>query len=274
MLRVGSVPYLVGRPLDEGLGAEPGIRLERRVPAELVAGLRAGELDVALVSAIELFRAPGYRWIDGLAVAGEGHVGSVQVFLRRPVAELGSVALDPASRAAATLVRVLFERRIGGDRGLPRAAVRWVEVAPGADPREAGTDAWLRIGDPALREHLAPGSPPAFNPCAEWSARTGLPFVFAVWIVAPGVELGPEHLAAFARARRRGRECLDSLAREAAAAWSLPAAACGRYLREECLYEPGPRMGASLRRLRDEAAALGLARAELDPAPLELAHVA
>lgn len=274
MLRVGSVPYLVGRPLDEGLEHEPGIRLERRVPAELVARLRAGELDVALVSSIELFRTPGYRYLDGLCVAGEGHVGSVQVFLRRPVEEVASVALDPASRAAATLVRVLFERRIGGPAGLPRANVRWIEVEPGADPRAIDADAWLRIGDPALREHLAGDSPPVFNPSAEWHARTGLPFVFATWIVRGGVELEPEQLAAFARARRRGVGRIDALAAEAAREWRLPEAECRRYLREECCYEPGARMHASLFRLRDEAAAIGLARAELDPTPVSLARVA
>jgi chorismate dehydratase len=198
----------------------------------------------------------------------------VQVFLRTPVEDVASLALDPSSRAAAALVRVLFERRPGRPAGLPRGPVRWVEVEPGLDPREAGTDAWLRIGDPALREHLAPGSPPVFNPSGEWAARTGLPFVFATWIVRPEVEVGPEHLDAFVRARERGRARIDALALEAARAWSLPAEACRRYLREECVYDPGASMRASLLRFRDEAAALGLARGDLAPAPISPAHVA
>ncbi len=274
MLRVGSVPYLVARPLDAGLEQEPGIELVRRVPAELVAALRGGELDVALVSSIELFRRPGYAFLDGLGVAGAGHVGSVQVFLRAPIADVASVALDPASRAAATLVRVLFERRPGTAEGLPRAAVRWIEVPAGADPRAAPADAWLRIGDPALREHLAPGSPPVFNPCAEWTARTGLPFVFAVWIVRPGMRLGAAQVEAFARARERGRSRLDALADEAAREWDLPVEACRRYLGRECRYEPGADLWPSLRRLRDEAAALDLARADLEPEPIAVLHVA
>jgi len=274
MLRVGSVPYLVGRPLDEGLEREPGVRLERRVPAELVARLRAGELDVALVSSIELFRAPGYRYLDGLGVAGEGHVASVQVFLRCEIEDVRTLALDPASRAAATLVRVLFERRLGGDAGLPRKGVTWAEVVSGADPRAVAADAWLRIGDPALREYLAADAPPVFNPSAEWTSRTGLPFVFAVWIVRAGVDLAPEHLAAFARARGRGRERIDALATEAARTWNLAEADCRRYLRDECLYDPGARMRASLLRFRDEAAAIGLARADCTPEPVEFAHVA
>ena len=65
-LRVGTVPYLVGRPLDSGLEAEPGIALSQHVPAQLVARLHDKSLDVALVSSIELFRTSGHRFIDGL----------------------------------------------------------------------------------------------------------------------------------------------------------------------------------------------------------------
>src|SRR5690242_8418883 len=107
-LKVGTVPYLVGRPLDCELEREPGFEVARRVPAELVRGLRSGELDVALVSSVELFRRPGYRYVDHVAVSGEGDVASVQVFLRKPIEEVERVALDPASQAAATLTRVLL----------------------------------------------------------------------------------------------------------------------------------------------------------------------
>src|SRR6185503_20179866 len=99
MLRLGTVPYRVARPLDDGLERDPSVELVRDVPARLIASLRAGALDVALVSAVELFRQPGYRFLDGWAVAGRGRVSSVQVFLRRPVESVESVALDPASRA-------------------------------------------------------------------------------------------------------------------------------------------------------------------------------
>ena len=266
-LRVGSVPYLVGRPLDSGLDREPGISVARLVPAELVRALRAGELDVALVSSIELFRKPGYRYLDGLAVSGEGSVASVQVFLRKPIADVRSVALDPSSEAAATLVRVLL-----AEGGVER---EFVEVAPGLDPSAASADAWLEIGDPALRRYLSPGAPPVFNPSQEWAARTGLPFAFAVWIVRPGVALRQGQIEAFARARGRGAARIGALAAEASRAWKLPLDACTRYLAEECRYDPGPRLEPALLAYRDAAAALGLCRGDLAPEAIAvpIAHV-
>lgn len=270
ILRVGTVPYLVGRPLDSGLELEPGFHVQRRVPAELVAALRAREIDVALVSSIELFRRPGYRYLDGIAVAGAGFVGSVQVFLRRAIEDVRTIALDPASAAAATLVQVLLAPRATG-----RAAVEFVVVEAGAHARDARADAWLAIGDPALRETLSPAALPAFNPSAEWHRTTGLPFVFATWIVRPDVELTPEHIAAFARARERGSAQVLELAARASREWSLPRAACEKYLREECRYEPGADMERALFAFRDRAAALGLCEQDLRPTaiPGATAHV-
>ena len=257
MLRVGSVPYLVGRPLDAGLVDEPGIELVYEVPARLVAGLRDGSLDVALVSSIELFRRPGYTFLDGPAVAGEGPVSSVQVFLRRPVAPGHRVALDPASLTAATLVRIVW----------PERDVSFLELDATSDPRAAEADAWLRIGDAALRELHAPDAPPVFNPSAAWTERTGLPFVFAAWIARPGVDL-ERHGPAFVRARARGAGRIEELAREAAQAWRLSEEDTHRYLARECLFELGERLVPALFAFRDAAAALGLARRELEPRPV------
>ena len=84
-LRVGTVPYLVGRPMDLGLEDEEGIELRYEVPSRLVEQLRTGEIDVALVSSIELFRRPEYSYIAGIGVAGRGVVSSVQLFLRKAI---------------------------------------------------------------------------------------------------------------------------------------------------------------------------------------------
>ncbi len=255
-LRVGSVPFLVARPLDSRLEHEDGIELVREVPAELVRRLRAKELDVALVSSIELFRQPGYRYLDGVAVAGHDTVSSVQLFLRKPLESLETVALDPASRTAATLVQVTL-----AERDLHPS---FLEVPAGTDPRAVSADAWLRIGDLAFREYLEPNARPVFNPSAAWHEATGLPFIFATWIVRPGVDLTP-WLPAFARARARGRAATGELARAAAVEWSLPVRELESYLVRECLYEPGQAMRPSLFAFRDRAAAIGLCQAELNP---------
>jgi chorismate dehydratase len=253
-LRVASVPYLVARPVDVGLEHEPGVEFSRAVPARLARGLRDGSLDVALVSSIELYRLEGATFLDGPCIAGEGRVSSVQVFLRRPLREVRTLALDPASRTSVALARIVW----------PGPVPELLEGGEGAAPSSVPADAWLEIGDAALRRHLAPGSPPVFNPSAAWRERTGLPFVFALWVAREGVELEP-WAGAFARSRALGRARAGAFAREAASLWDLPEEATRRYLLEECLHEPGERLVPALRAFRDAAARLGLARGDLDP---------
>lgn len=267
VLRVGSPAYVVARPLDLGLEHEPGLDFQRAVPARLVEGLRDGSLDVALVSSIELFRRPGYGYLDGPAVTGRGEVRSVQVFLRRPLDEVREVVLDPSSRAAQALTRVVLP-------GRTEAEPSFHEIEPGRDPRQAAeekdADAWLAIGDPALRQALAPDAPAVFSPSAAWTEDTGLPFVFAVWIVRAGVELDGAALQVFARARERGAGALESLAREASETWDLPLEPCRRYLLEECRYAPDRDLGAALTAFRDAAAARSLCDGDFAPTPIPM----
>ncbi len=260
-LRVGTPSFLVARPLDLGLEREPGFDVRYDLPSVLIGDLRAGALDVALVSTIELFRRPGYRYLAGPAVTGRGHVASVQVFLRRPLEEIETVALDPASRAARALTRIVLPSRTV-------KTLSFVDVAVGADAAAEDADAWLRIGDQGLREFLDPNALPTFNPSEAWTEDTGLPFVFAVWIVAPGVDLTPPQLEAFAAARARGEVHIDELAAEASREWNLPLDSCRAYLGEECVYDPGDDLEPALVTFRDAAAPLSLCLPDVRPEPI------
>lgn len=259
-MRVGTVPYLVGRPMDLGLEDEEGIELRYEVPSRLVEQLRTGEIDVALVSSIELFRRPEYSYIAGIGVAGRGVVSSVQLFLRKAIEEVRRVALDPSSRTARTLARILLS---------DGPAPSFEEVEGVGDPREAPCDAWLRIGDPALRECFGEGLP-HWNPSEQWTLQTGLPFVFAPWIVRPGVDPA-SHLPAFERATERGLAAALGLARQAAREWDLPEEVCEQYLTRECLYRlPAEEMEQALWTFRDRAAALDLCDGALEPRAIVL----
>ncbi len=262
MLRVGSVPYLVGRPLDLGLEGVAGIELVRDVPARLVRGLREGSIDVALVSSVELFRQPGYGYLSGIAVAGHDYVASVQVFLRRPLEEVRTIALDPASRTARALTQVAWPREAS-------RAPSFLEVPEGVDPRSVEADGWLRIGDRALEELAEDPERPHWNPSEAWRRQTGLPFVFAPWIVRAGVDPSP-WAEAFVAAWRFGTTRLRELADEEAAATGLDPSYLRRYLEQECLYAPGEAMHASLSTWHERASAMGLADPAFVPRALPL----
>ena len=261
VLRVGIVHYLNSWPLAWSF-------LSGRAPAELAPvylpparvadGLAAGELEVGLVPSVELQRIPGLAVVPGLCIASQHEVRSVLLVSRVPPARIRRVALDESSRTSAVLVRVLLAERYDVR---PEA----VPHRPDLDEMLAGADAALLIGDPALRVprerfHV-------IDLAAEWRALTGLPFVFAVWAVTPGVE--ERGLARWlAASLESGQREMIHLASMAAAESGLDEGEVRTYLTEHLSYHLGAAELASLDELFRRAHAHGLL-----PAPRPLAFL-
>ena len=186
MLRVGTVPYLVARPLTEGLAERPGVALTAAPPAELAGLLAAGELDVALASSVLAVEDPRFRlWTEGPVIASDGPVRSVLLLLRPGLPGPGAVervALDPHSRTGRALARIVLRERWGAEPEAIEAAAGEAAFAPG------GADAVQRIGDPALVAAAARPDWGLVDLGEEWRLLTGLPFVFAGWIGRPGFD--------------------------------------------------------------------------------------
>jgi chorismate dehydratase len=252
-IRVGAVNYLNTKPLIEGLGVlAPDIDLSLDLPSRLADQLADGALDVGLIPVVELFRAGTYSVIPDVAIASRGAVLSVTLFSRVPWPQIHSVALDEGSRTSAALTRILARKRYGIN---PQVETLPIDVP--AD--DLTTDAVLLIGDKAMRACL-PGFPFAYDLGQEWADWTGLPFVYAVWAVRGGVDLGAA-AAAFGQAKQHGLGRAGVIAAREAPRLGLDAGFCRRYLTNVLHYDLGPREAAGLNRFHELAAELGLAPA-------------
>jgi chorismate dehydratase len=250
-IRVGAVNYLNTKPLIHDLESlAPAAELILDVPSRLADQLAAGELDVALIPVVEYFRAGTYSLVPNVAIASRGPVLSVTLFSRLPWTGIRRVALDAGSRTSAALTQVLLRQRYGVQP----------EVVPLPLEREAedaDADAVLLIGDRAMRACL-PGFAHAFDLGQEWHDWVGLPFVYAVWAVRPGVDLG-EVAAALVEAKRRGLERVGPIAHDEAPRLGLDAGFCRRYLQSIIHFDLGPREIAGLLHYYELACELGLA---------------
>jgi chorismate dehydratase len=258
-VRIGAVNYLNTKPLIHDLEAlAPQAELSLAVPSRLADQLAAGDLDVALIPVVEYFRARDYRHVPGISIASRGPVLSVTLFSKVPWADIRSVALDEGSRTSAALTQVLLRLRYGVRPDLKPLPLD-------ADAESADADAVLLIGDRAMRACL-PGFRYAFDLGDEWTAWTGLPFVYAVWAVRAGVDLRGVD-AAMAEAKGRGLAAVGEIAAREAAALGLGAGYCRRYLTNIIHFDLGPRELAGLRHFYGLAVETGLAPAgrELTP---------
>ena len=105
-------------------------------------------------------------------IACHGPVQSVLLFSLKPIAALDNavVAVTEDTSTSFQLLRLLLERRYG-------VQVRAYERG-GKDG-----DAWLVIGDAALREMKRGRAPFVYDLGEEWQRWQGLPFVFARWVI-------------------------------------------------------------------------------------------
>lgn len=247
MIRVGAVNYLNTKPLIEGLtDFAPEIDLSLDLPSRLADQLAGGELEVGLIPVVEYLRAGEYGLVPNCGISSRGPVLSVTVFSRVPWDEIRSVSLDEGSRTSAALTKVLLDR--------PGLLYRQLPIDIPAD--DVSTDAVLLIGDRAMKACL-PGFEFSYDLGQEWFDRTGLPMVFAVWAVRPGVELG-ETVHAFEKAKRFGLSRAGVLAAREAAKLGLDPGYCRRYFDTIIRYDLGPAELAGLREFHRRAAALGL----------------
>ena len=198
-IRIGGVPYGVGAPLLGGLDQDPDIELVLAPPTEMIPDLREGRLDAALLSSIEAIRHPGYTVAKKLGIACKQEIRSVRAFRKRGT-KIKTVGCDQSSATTVALLKLLLTHVHQEETdGEPEFST----IAPTLLPDLLPHDLVMLIGDTGLEAD--PGDRDVWDLGTEWVEWTGLPFVFAVWVLRPGVE----HqlvLPALHRGRELGRE--------------------------------------------------------------------
>lgn len=192
-LQIGRIDYLniwhVFHLLADVCPEGPDFRYTPGHPSTLNRLLAGGDLDISPSSSFEyLLHAEGYELLPGASISAEEEVQSVLFLSPAPLAELprwlagnpGPVCLTEASATSTALLKVLWRDKWG----LPEPG--WEHVEPGAGL--ATGRPFLEIGNLALRHFThPPRGLHIIDLAAEWSSWTGLPFVFAVWIVRRGL---------------------------------------------------------------------------------------
>lgn len=197
-IRIGGVPFGVGAPLLAGLESDPAVAFVKAPPTELIAQLRRGELDAALVSSVEAVRERGYRVVADLGIACKREIRSVRAFRRRGT-KIRHVGLDNGSATSVALLRLLLATVHRDDTA---SELHFETIAPTRTPDALPHDLVLLIGDHGLDADA--GDREAWDLGQQWRAWTGLPFVFAVWLLRPGADAA-RILPVLRAARERGR---------------------------------------------------------------------
>ena len=250
--RLGAVGYLNARPLTWALDRDPQRwQVRYDVPSVCAAILHAGDVDLGLVPLIEYLASPDYRVVPGVGIGSRGPVASVALFTRTPVGSIRRIALDTSSRTSAALVRVLCHHRFG-------ITPEFVAHGPDLAAMTRDADAALLIGDPALETDPATLGLRKIDLGEEWTAMTGLPFVYAAWCGRAGAVTSAD-VSALQAAQDEGVRSTDAIAAEYGRGDAARTARAAAYLRDNVRYGLGPDEANGLQMFLDLAADLGLA---------------
>jgi chorismate dehydratase len=249
-MRIGAVQYLNAWPLTFCLARfAPDAEVVVDLPSRLADGLAQGRLDVALVPSIERLRIPGATIVSDACIASDGPVRSVKLYSRVPLEQVQSLALDEGSRTSAALTRIWLKERFAIEPKLQSLPI-------GASPADCTADAVMLIGDRGMTP-LGGDFRFDFDLGQEWTRWTGEPFVFALWVARPGLQLdGLE--TALAAARDEGVASLPEIARQAAPVVGVSEAECLSYLRDNLTFRLDTRQRRGLDLFYQLAARNGL----------------
>jgi chorismate dehydratase len=186
-LKIGKIPYANLFPIFYVLEKECDCsyyEFVEGVPSTLNKMLRDGEIDVSPSSSIEYLKNPSlYQTIDSHSISSKGPVESILFFSKKPIENLSdsTIYVSSQSETSIALLDIIVKKFYG---------VQCV-LQISENPESLGGDAWLLIGDDALRygsRFTAHDSRLIYDLGELWHEKTGLPFVFALWIVRKDVE--------------------------------------------------------------------------------------
>ncbi|MCC7120734.1 MAG: hypothetical protein IT493_04170 [Gammaproteobacteria bacterium] len=173
-VRLVITPYLNTRAFVHH-GAPPGGELVALPPRAAGPAIAAGEAlaGIVPVAALEEFD-DSLELLGDYGIACAGAARSVLLFSRRPFERLDADARLRLTRESRSSVRLLYLLLAARGAGMPRHA----------GPQDA-IDGELVIGDAALRRAGQPSKtlPHVADLAERWRATTGLPMVFARWVV-------------------------------------------------------------------------------------------
>jgi chorismate dehydratase len=205
ILKIGKIPYANLFPTFYFLQNRCDLseyRFIEGIPSKLNTMLREGKLDISPSSSIEFLKnKTGYRVLPWFSISSSGPIGSILLFSRHPLNRLKGkiIGVSEDSDTSAVLLKIIL-------REFFSLRCRFKTLKHSRDEDLSPFSAFLLIGDKAMKEakkHSLPGSRKRVHPDLHvlgpgcfphrydlgevWHQQTGLPFVFALWIVRKSV---------------------------------------------------------------------------------------
>jgi len=231
VLRVGAVPYLNAWPVTWGLGKLANWDTSSMVPSDLAEAFAGGAIDLALGSSIDALRLdPAPIVLPVAPIASDGPTLTVKIASQVPAESITTLHCDTDSHTSVALATILLRDVWGIDPPL--------EPFDARAHRGAWPESVLLIGDKVITDPPPAGTWRHEIDLGEvWTRTTGLPFVFAVWMLHPSRAHAAECVCAVLdRQQRFNRMRFDAMVAHGANDHGWPVELARNYLARHLTY--------------------------------------
>ncbi|PIE01304.1 MAG: hypothetical protein CSA81_12025 [Acidobacteria bacterium] len=250
-MRISIIDYLNAAPLNmafkEGVCSQD-LELIYDFPSQCADNLASGKADAGLISSIEYQRIPNLKVASGVCIASRKKVRSVVIITKKEFKDIEFIALDRFSRSSIALCKLLFKRKCGR---VPKV----MTMVPELEQMLEFADAALVIGDAALRQE--DHGYQSLDLAELWHGETGLPFVFAFWVMnQKGAEYGISKRCR--QAAQYGQDHLVSRLPDLEKQYGMSGEEIHTYLTQNIHYQMGEQELESLNRFYTYSRELGI----------------
>ena len=233
-LRLGTVPYLNAMPLTlpiekKEVHSKFEFNITKAPPSRLAHMIQVADLDVALLSIVEPMKERRLSIIDGMSIHSDGPTLSVQIFHKGDPSQIKKLGLDVESKTSNILGQIILSEKYG---------IR-PETIQVSDPNEKTldeVDAFISIGDKTFK--LLDSDMERFDLGEAWKEITGLPVVFAVWVMAPHFK-DRDIIEILRRSQTMGLQMLDQIIPRISRTRDIPMEVLSQYFHENVHFTLG-----------------------------------
>jgi chorismate dehydratase len=267
---IACVSFLNSKPLIEPLVSDPRARVEFAVPAALLSIMEAGRAAAALLPVVDFQHSKTDLLLcDAGGICCDGPTLTVRIFSQVPPHRIENLYADTDSHTSVILAQLVLRERFGcAPKIIPFTAVEGEHKAAGPTGAPRSHEAMLLIGDKVVN-----ASPPQHEYMfqldlgEQWKLMTGLPFVFAMWMIRRDYppERARELAEMLTKARQTGGAMTEALLDRYAAEKQWPRELAREYFTKYLHYEITPRHQAGVKQFYELCAKHNLLESRRSP---------
>jgi chorismate dehydratase len=250
---VGCVSFLNSKPLIDALVGQPDVEVLFAVPSQLLRLVETGQVSTALLSIVDYqMSVHDLLLVPAGAIGSDGPTLTVRIFSKVPPEQITVLHADTDSHTSVILGQIVLHKLCGIT---PRLQPFPPQQAHSSDSLPEST---LLIGDKVVTS-----APPSdvyryqLDLGEQWKKITGLPFVFAMWMMRADM-VDVDLARKLAEARRHGTQMTEALLDRYAAAKGWPRQLAHQYFVDYLRYEVTPASRQAVQQFFNMAEALEL----------------